>query len=327
MFFKKGVIIACLLIMAACYWYQLVIETGTNKEKIVKRIWTHVQKVYNSRYMSDLPKDISSIQEKRIQHLQKMCIEYRKSKEYKHPTLIHNLFYIKNLTFPPSQTTNRALWCPCFKAGHSSWINTLQELNANNSGFKFDLRENINKTLTTVRFINVRDPWERLLSAYSNRMTYQENSKYISRQRNTIGRRIMSRYYPDSNAMNIPYENISFTFKDFLRFIIDEPKQLSGRLDDHWVQYYEWCRPCDPYLDYNAIVKLETVTEDSNYVLEKIGVKTKIKDGPRKTAKYLQEQYKEVPHWIIDDLTKIFYWDFKLFDYDMNSPLVRKSIS
>ncbi|CAH1777888.1 unnamed protein product, partial [Owenia fusiformis] len=215
-----------------------------------------------------------------------------------------------------------------FKAGHSSWINTFKDLNANTSGFKVDLwKQNINKSLTTVRFINVRDPWERLLSAYMDRMTYHENRPHKSWQRNSIGRRIMFKYYPGSNAMVVPYEKISFTFTDFLRYIIDEPKQLAGRLDDHWLQYYERCRPCDPYLDYNAIVKLETVTEDSNYVLEKIGVKTKIKDGPRKTAKYLQEQYKEVPRWIIDDLTKIFYWDFKLFDYDMNSPLVRKSIS
>lgn len=115
------------------------------------------------------------------------------------------------------------------------------------------------------------------------------------------------------------YANASFSFEDFLRFVVWEKDQ--GVLDLHWTPYVDICFPCRENYDY--ILHLETVSEEAKVLLRDIGypqdakltVEHRIKgiseDLSASDAKY----FEKIPAQLLEKIVSIYEADFDLFGY------------
>ena len=101
-------------------------------------------------------------------------------------------------------------------------------------------------------FLIARNPFERLVSAYRN--------KIIGRSKiPNIRRAILAK----NRTLTAPRDP---TFKEFVSYILDEFH--SGQcLDLHWAPVYEVCNPC--HVNLTHIIKFETFDRDSSALLQK----------------------------------------------------------
>ncbi|KAK3106076.1 hypothetical protein FSP39_012175 [Pinctada imbricata] len=112
------------------------------------------------------------------------------------------------------------------------------------------------------RFMFTRDPYERLFSAYIDKL-YFPNGNYWQ----SLGGYIVKLY---RKPFNPPYKvcGHNVTFKELAQFVIDNQKSLYYR-DNHLIPIYEHCRPCD--MNYTFVGRLENFRNDANFILHKIG--------------------------------------------------------
>ena len=108
-------------------------------------------------------------------------------------------------------------------------------------------------------FLFVRDPMERVVSAYMSK--FVKNNKYFYR---TYGRGIIKLYRP--NAAKEAYKTGSgVTFPEFSRHVVETRKLR----DEHWQAFDKLCHPCA--VKYDFIGRFENVYEDASYLIKKGG--------------------------------------------------------
>ena len=112
----------------------------------------------------------------------------------------------------------------------------------------------------------------------------------------------------------------SVTFKEFVQLILDPPTKQP--FNEHWKPYHEQCLPCE--VRYDFIGHFETLQQDINYVLHKIGLNvTLLHVNPsnrheRNSTTYPHIVAKQMATLSHDEIRKLggVYWrDFKLFGY------------
>ncbi|KAB7494324.1 Carbohydrate sulfotransferase 12 [Armadillidium nasatum] len=103
-----------------------------------------------------------------------------------------------------------------------------------------DLQKVLNENYTSLLII--RDPFERLLSAYKDKIESTSNDYFNPFICNI------------SKSKKDAFGNCRATFPDFVDFIISE--QEEGRQpNEHWATYDEFCSPCQVRFDY--VLKFE----------------------------------------------------------------------
>ncbi|XP_061662129.1 carbohydrate sulfotransferase 11 isoform X2 [Syngnathoides biaculeatus] len=116
-----------------------------------------------------------------------------------------------------------------------------------------------------LKFLFVREPFERLVSAYRNKFTLKYNSSFHKR----FGTRIVRRYR--KNATQDALANgADVKFEEFAEYLADPATRRDGPLNEHWQTVYQLCHPC--HVHYDLVGKYETLEEDANYVLRLAGV-------------------------------------------------------
>ncbi|XP_062597653.1 carbohydrate sulfotransferase 11-like [Saccostrea cucullata] len=170
------------------------------------------------------------------------------------------------------------------------------------------------KLKTYKKLVFVREPLERLLSAYRNKFT--EKSPYFHKR---FGRRIIRRFREGSNKTKEILGN-DVTFLEFVKYITDDDTIEREGFNEHWAQYVSLCQPC--YVQYDFIGKYETIDEDVNFVLKDLKIDQLIKFPKRnatykrsKTQDQLESYYKTIPKDLLQRLWKIYHTDYSLFDY------------
>lgn len=161
-----------------------------------------------------------------------------------------------------------------------------------------------------MKFTFVRHPFERLISAYNNKLV-EDNSFY----RLNYGRKIIRRYRMNPSERSLELGD-DVRFDEFVQYVIDEWK--TGQLMDvHWRPMADLCTPC--YVHYDVIGKFETLKQDADFVLNSIN-QTRVHEFPRfhpaiskSSTKLYADQLTE------EQLNSIFFhvykYDFELFDY------------
>ena len=104
--------------------------------------------------------------------------------------------------------------------------------------------------------------------------------------------------------------------------MIDEGKcQNWHQINEHWRPQSANCPFC--HFKYQVYGHYETAEEDTAYILLKSNLTGKLKKvGKINSSHNLNPQerrnafWKAVPAHYVLDLKKMFYWDFKLFDYN-----------
>ncbi|XP_045136780.1 carbohydrate sulfotransferase 11-like isoform X2 [Portunus trituberculatus] len=168
-----------------------------------------------------------------------------------------------------------------------------------------------NKLNTYTKLLIVRDPYERLLSAYKNKLEHGKNHTYWGRYVRQI-----IKY----NKKHGAGANTEFTFSAFVNYVnsLTEP-----HFNEHWRPYHQLCFPCA--IKYDVIAKYETLTDDSERFLRLIGAPDDLHYPsylPSKTASLLPQYMANLSRAQRHDLYQVYRRDFEAFQYQPFGGLV-----
>ncbi|XP_059924019.1 carbohydrate sulfotransferase 14 [Gadus macrocephalus] len=162
------------------------------------------------------------------------------------------------------------------------------------------------------KFLFVREPMERLLSAYKNK--FGEIEMYQKR----YGVEIVKRYRKGQGAKGPAVKGDDVTFAEFVRYLLDEDVE---RMNEHWMPAYNLCQPCA--VSYDFIGSYENLQRDAEYVLRRVGAPDHIRFPVRQpwykpvTAETLQYYLCSLPQKLLKDLLPKYILDFSLFTYPL----------
>ncbi|CAH1801362.1 unnamed protein product, partial [Owenia fusiformis] len=144
----------------------------------------------------------------------------------------------------------------------------------------------LNKIENYTKVVIVRDPINRLISAYWDKM-YSINPSFWCRRNiagmifnlyrrgkvstddtSTVNSFNESGDTSTNNDTSVPNCICDISFKEFIGYIIQQDNKHIN-LNKHWRPLYKNCNPCKD-MKYDVIAHLETFNEDTNFFLKKI---------------------------------------------------------
>lgn len=174
----------------------------------------------------------------------------------------------------------------------------------------------INQRLRTyLKFVFVREPFERLVSAYRNKFTRSYNTVFHKR----YGTKIIQRHRAEASPEALEHGN-DVSFSEFVRYLVDPGTQREEPFNEHWERVYSLCHPC--LIHYNILGKYETLQQDSSYVLKLAGVDGEVTfpssaKSTRTTADMVTSYFKDISAAYQKKLYNLYKMDFLLFNYSM----------
>ncbi|XP_051235876.1 carbohydrate sulfotransferase 8-like isoform X2 [Dicentrarchus labrax] len=227
---------------------------------------------------------------------------------------------------------HKLLYCQVPKAGCSNWKRTLivlagkarnaqslqhdtvhygQKLRTLNT---FDHQGIMQRLETYTKIIFVREPLERIVSAYRDKFENPNNYYH-----NLFGKPIISKYRVNPSLAALKTGN-GVTFKEFVRYLLDVHRPVG--MDIHWEQMNQLCHPC--LIDYDFIGKFENMEEESNFLLRLTGAPPNItlpsfKDrNPtdlRTSLQITQKYFSQVSQSEKQRVYDFYYMDYMMFNY------------
>ncbi|KAK4328001.1 hypothetical protein Pmani_001572 [Petrolisthes manimaculis] len=186
------------------------------------------------------------------------------------------------------------------------------------SGMGTDLPVLGYKLRTYTKFLLVRHPMERLVSAYRNKLVRNSTSSTDFKKR--FGISILKKYRKGQGHLNESTSGHGVTFSEFVSYLTDTGKANYWTLNEHWAPYLELCHPCT--IKYNIIGKYETLEEDAEYILRMIGAPPSLHFPPivtSKTASFVSAYFASLTDTLQRRLYEMYKHDFKLFQYDLHN--------
>ena len=118
-------------------------------------------------------------------------------------------------------------------------------------------------------FMVVRDPIQRLISAYKDKLVPPPGSKIPTFS--SLARGIIEIYRPrnqdEGNPVNFP------TLHEFVQFITDTKSNKINpvhQITRHWMSQTQLCYPCN--IDYKFVLKISNIEEEAEFILKTAGV-------------------------------------------------------
>ncbi|XP_077996422.1 carbohydrate sulfotransferase 10-like [Glandiceps talaboti] len=160
------------------------------------------------------------------------------------------------------------------------------------------------------KFLFVRHPFSRLLSAYINKFVERSSDEFKEKMLRAILK------VTGSNATEI-------NFSDFVDYLI-LTKDSIDTWNYHYRPIYQLCAPCE--IKYDIIGHLETVADDSAYVLKMIDANFDYPDfapGATNSSNLtkLKKYFDLLTPTQIKALYRIYEMDFNIFGYTLPSVL------
>lgn len=168
---------------------------------------------------------------------------------------------------------------------------------------------------TYFKFFIVRDPFERLISAFKDKFVH--NPRFEPWYRHEIAPGIIRKYRRNRT------ETRGIQFEDFVRYLGDpNHRWLDLQFGDHiihWVTYVELCAPCE--ITYSVVGHHETLEDDAPYILREAGIDHLVA-YPTIPLGITAYNRTKVEHYFLGiskrDIRRLyarFEGDFKLFGY------------
>ncbi|XP_072037389.1 carbohydrate sulfotransferase 13-like [Amphiura filiformis] len=226
-------------------------------------------------------------QQRRRNTIKKACAQYNPDEHITQDVLRHILV----------SDTHKVLYCYIPKVACTNWKRIILLLNGKENVTNvhytfipslktFSTEEVIMRLRDYTKLMIVRNPHDRLLSAYIDKLDPTSNASDAKAFQHNFGPRIKNnniKYL--GKKFNLSYalvkaeqkstltkdEITNIQFQEFIRYVGDSDNMLNDPPEEHWSEMYRLCSPC--YIQYDFIGKLETITEDSKFILSHIGAK------------------------------------------------------
>ncbi|XP_042208958.1 carbohydrate sulfotransferase 12-like [Homarus americanus] len=225
------------------------------------------------------------------------------------------------------------VWCNVFKAASSTWLNNfllmydlkIKKILTRNSPVeqarKFYHRpsvEVLDSCLTQYNytsFIIVREPFQRLISAFRDKLETDRNEFYKSLRCQIKlnfgdGRR--------TGKLRGWSRDCLPSFSEFIEYLLDE--EAHGRSpNEHWAPYYRFCSPCQVHFTY--ILHFETLTQDEAFLLKKVpGLSDvlkpqKLHNSHTNYDNVIHNYFRQLTRTQLQGLLDIYSKDFTIFGY------------
>ncbi|XP_038150172.1 carbohydrate sulfotransferase 11 isoform X2 [Cyprinodon tularosa] len=169
------------------------------------------------------------------------------------------------------------------------------------------------------KFLFVREPFERLVSAYRNKFTLKYNSSFHKR----FGTRIIRRYRKNATQEAL-VNGDDVKFKEFVDYLVDPATHRGRPLNEHWQTVYQLCHPC--HIHYDMVGKYETLEEDANHILGLVGVGESLRfpsyaKSTRTTDTMTAQFFSNISAQQQVQLYQLYKMDFLMFNYSIPSYL------
>ena len=192
------------------------------------------------------------------------------------------------------------------------------------NSFKFlghaDLFTNLLKYDRNTKFLNVRHPFSRLISAFRNKISGETPRITQDRSFTDVALHIVHKYRKGARAKDFNVTTLRVTWDEWIQYLTD-PDELS-RFDPHWREMYKLSLPC--LVNYDLIAKLETVESDMEFLLDFLGLKhfhfptfrpPYHRDGEDKVD-LIQLYFGNMSTRHLQRLYDVYKLDFELFGYE-----------
>ena len=164
------------------------------------------------------------------------------------------------------------------------------------------------------KVIFVREPLERLLSAYRNKFT-QKGGVYFQER---FGRKIIRLFRENPSVESLDHGD-DVTFREFVQFLLDPDTEPNG-FNEHWAPMSSLCHPC--HISYDFIGKYESLDDDVSLLLKEMSVYDQINFPERgdtykteRTEDTMLEHFQTIPSQYLQDIWKLYLQDYILFGY------------
>ena len=182
--------------------------------------------------------------------------------------------------------------------------------------FKLGPSQNIGDFFT---FSFVRHPFERLISAFKDKVAFDQDYKNLHFE--------LEKIYGSATFPNF----LRFVLKDLRRFSKCKGQKKCRKVDVHWRPFFERCAYCD--VNYDFIGRMETFEKDLKVLMKKANLtlnenlqahKTQkrsqfFKDefGALKASQRAFEMFQDVDKDVLRGLYGFYSPDFDLFHYSL----------
>lgn len=174
------------------------------------------------------------------------------------------------------------------------------------------------------KFLFVRHPFERVLSAYLNKFVEPPSSlKMMQRE---FGTQIIRYYRPNATRTEIEEGN-DVSLLEFIQYLTEPSLSLSRNDGEHYNEHWEpinnICNPCA--IQYDFIGHYENMSAESNAILKALTEsKFEFPNGirrPDNTWTRIKTAFDDIPIKYIRSLRKIYHMDLELFNYTAHEAL------
>ena len=211
--------------------------------------------------------------------------------------------------------SRKVIYCFIPKVSSSHWKKQLSALveedkqiyqgSLKNSLNKFPRQEAQQMLKNYFTFLFVRDPMERVLSAYKNK--FLKDNKYFHRR---YGRDIIKQYRLNATQQALKTGS-GVTFPEFTKYLVK-----IRSFNEHWAQFDKLCHPCA--VNYDFIGRYENLAEDAPYLIKKAGIDDRVSFPPFRPSNTTAEMlhyYSQIPKQRILQMAKIYESDYEMFGY------------
>lgn len=174
------------------------------------------------------------------------------------------------------------------------------------------------------KFVFVRHPFERLVSAYYSKfIATEEKTKYQL----TIGTKIIKKYRQNATVLSLK-KGHDVTVPEFVSYVIDEwATRAKKPVDEHWRSQVDLCRPCSNKFDF--VGKFETMQQDFIYLLQTLEEDELIEYfksiESSSTSPLVKQFLKQLTYQQLIGLFQVYENDFKVFGYAPNVKIPMRS--
>ena len=176
---------------------------------------------------------------------------------------------------------------------------------------------------TYFKFTFVREPFERILSAYKDKFVYPQFPRPMLELH---GRAILRTVRP--NASQSALDKLDdITFREFVEYLVTKGSdKTTPVMDWHWDNYVNICGMCA--VNYDFIGHYETFDQDLADFKEAAGLSPQQAqrfdaraNNKSTTASSLLSYYSKIPSEWIDTLGRLYRANFEMFGYHFPGPL------